>query len=279
MSKPAYKVISNGINNATNDTLLSEFSECESLNQRKKPMEDCTRKLDHDSSKKLPAERDSDILQRSAQDKKCDSDKKIHTENDLNDSDFFSKRKLKKDAEHSLKKLPADKENEIKRESSIKRPELERKVSEIRRQNSISGAPRKGPITFDAANESGSTLDAEGKKGTVSELFRRATTKDLANLSGSELPGRRNSITRRNSVSSDEDFRKQQPVLTRINSKLNGLLKTMRWVEENDGSRARKLVKTMADFGKRYTVYFLQLIVDDQDNWSWNTRQNIQRRI
>jgi hypothetical protein len=255
------------MHDSTNDTLPEDYSDLDILKRKPK---------DNDSSKKLPADRESghDILRRSAQDKKGDSDNKIPS-GDLSDSDFFIKRKQKKDAESSAKKLPADKENDLTRKISIdgrdsaaKKPDLERKVSEIRRQNSVSGASRRNSVTgtsrrnqptFDNANGSGTTLDGavEGKKGMLSELFRRATTKDLANLSGSELPGRINSITRRNSVSSDDEIRKQQPVLTRMNSKLNGLLKTMRWIEDNDGSISRKMVKTMADFGLRYAVCVL----------------------
>jgi hypothetical protein len=254
------------MHDSTNDTLPEDFSDLDFVKRKPK---------DNDSAKKLPADKEygNDNLRRSALDKKGDSDNKMPS-GDLSDSDFFTKRKQKKETESSAKKLPADKENEISRkgidgrDSSTKRPDLERKVSEIRRQNSVggpsrrdsvTGASKRNPAPIENPNGSGTTLDGttEGKKGMLSELFRRATTKDLANLSGSELPGRNNSITRRNSVSSDEEIRKQQPVLTRMNSKLNGLLKTMRWIEDSDGSRSRRMVKTMADFGLRYTVFLL----------------------
>ena len=279
--------VQSGLQNATDTTLTSDFSDSDYFNKRKPRglADDFQRRLSmNDSSKRLPMDRDSahEYSKKSNQDKKNDSDKKLPG-NDLSDSDLFSKRKLK-GLDDSGKRLPSDNESFKKlptdnvRDSSAndsarksiqdKKFDIERKTSEIKRQNSISGAGsgigKKGQSSIDPSNNSGSTIDSnsnyEGKKANFSiDLLRRATTKDLSNLSGHELPLRSNSISRRISVSnaSDEDVKKQLPVLTRINSKLTGLLKNMRWVEENDGSRARKLVKTMADFNLRYTVFFI----------------------
>lgn len=172
--------------------------------------------------------------------------------------------------EDSMKRLPGDEENH-----SFKKLPFGDETSGIHeRQMSTKRLPRRNSIL----DESGTIVDTSFKRlpsvanGRTSGLFdepgsiqrqssvnnrsddapllhRRMSIKEMANMSGGDLLNRQSTMTRRNSIASEDS----RPSLARRGSIVGGLMKALR-LDETDEEKRRRIVKSWDDFKELYRV-------------------------